>query len=235
MLAPLFFVINIWKEIRKILNDPVLMGTKGFLAFNGKLILRAIGAVVRALWTTINDLFFGLPGAIVKGLASAGNAIFGALAQPFKDFWAWLGKWFLGQSPSTLGLLIVKGLEAVQSMLINLLVSPFKMAWNLIKEIPFVGGLFNNIGTAVGNLVRPTVTADKVTSAPDSAIRANDIKATIIPSNEEVLKKLDMVVVAIDKLTAGFASGNLRAVVSIDGQRIDVATGRALEFRGALV
>jgi hypothetical protein len=190
--------------------------------------------VITDYFTNFSNMSFGEK--IVQGLLIPFKLLKQVLIQPFIDLWEWFKSSPLsGKSPSKLGLMIVDGLKAVQSMLVNLLISPFEMAWKYIKEIPFVGSLFKNIGTTVGNIVRPTVTVDKSTTNPDATIRANDIKATIIPSNEEVLKKLDMVVVAIDKLTAGFASGNLRAVVSIDGQRIDVATGRALEFRGALV
>jgi hypothetical protein len=201
----------------------------------GKAIIKALMLGPYIIWKVvvepIGELLGMLGNFILKGILGSESSIYKAIVSPFQRAWNWLKTTFFGESPSQLGMLIVKGLEAVQSMLINLLVSPFKLAWNLIKEIPFVGGLFKNIGTAVGNIVRPTVTADKVASAPNSVIKSSDIRATITPSNEEILKKLDMVVVAIDKLTAGFANGSLRATVNIDSQRIDTVLGRALEFK----
>ena len=132
-LVPLFFAINIFKEIKKILNDPALMGTKGFFAFNGKLLLRSVGAIVRALWTTLNDFAFGLPGLIAKGIASVSNSIFGSLLSPFKAAWAWLGKWFLGSSPSTLGLMILDGISSIGGMLLDSITAPFKSAWSFVS------------------------------------------------------------------------------------------------------
>jgi len=70
-LMPLLFAFHIFGEIKNILNDPVLMGTKGFFAFNGKLIIAAFKAIGKALWSTINDLSFGLPNLLLSVIQKA--------------------------------------------------------------------------------------------------------------------------------------------------------------------
>ena len=145
-LLPITFAWNIFKGIKNILNDKTLMGTEGFFAFNGKLILRALGAIGKALWNTINDLAFGLPGALLSGLGSVIESIFGTLVSPFKKAWVWLSETFLGSSPSKLGLSIVKGITSIGSILYDAITSPFRNAFRWVTEnIPLVGKLIKGL------------------------------------------------------------------------------------------
>ena len=234
ILAPLMFAWNIFKEIKKILNDKALMGTQGFFAFNGKLILRAIGAIVRALWTTINDLFFGLPYLIVRGLKSMGNAILGSLLDPFRKAWHWLGKVFLGKSPSTLGLMILDGIASVGDLIVKALVSPFKRAWELVKSLPIVGRLFGkkNVGGDVIPEAQAAMTVDKPKSQLDT--KRAGVMADVAGMGDELGKKFDAVVAAINALRDDMKAGTLTANVYIDSQKLDALMGRRLAYTGQL-
>jgi hypothetical protein len=238
------FAWNIFKEIQKILGDKKLMGTEGFLAFNLKLIPRALGAIIRALWTTINDLFLGLPGLIAKGLAAAGSYIFGALLDPFKKAWDWLGKTFLGKSPSELGLRIVEGITSVAGMIFDALSKPFRMflAW-VVDKIPFIskysekirggftgGGAVETKATAAympAATITPTGTTVVGGAAGKPAAAAAQAYPEIDLMTETTGKSLLNAILGLrDDMTSG------KIAVYMDTQLVSATIARQTEFRG---
>jgi hypothetical protein len=237
LIIPLMFAWNIFQEIKKILNDPALMGTKGFFAFNGKLILRAIGAIVRALWTTFNDLFFGLPGLIIKGLASAGDAIFGAIISPFKTAWEWLGKTFLGNSPSQLGLSIVKGILSVSQMITDALMLPFRMFMSWASKLPIIGNVMNKLGvSSVQAQASNTPSVSTLTPTPTTINAAGQSKQ--IAAAEKTQEALDLmtdttgqaIVRKLDELMTALKNGAI--AVNMDSQLVSATIARQTDFRG---
>jgi len=146
---PLMFAWNIFTRIRNLLHDPTLMGTKGFLAFNGKLIIKAFGVIIGALWDTFNDLAFGLPKLIVKGFVWVGKELWGVVSGWAKSIWTGL-KDFIGFSPSVLGKRIVTGISSVGGMIFNSLVSPFLRVFKMISPLFSIGSLILKGITAAG-------------------------------------------------------------------------------------
>lgn len=234
IVIPLVFAWNIFQEIKKILNDPVLMGTKGFFAFNGKLILRAIGAIVRALWTTFNDLFFGLPGLIAKGLGAAGDYIFGSIAAPFKAVWAWLSKTFLGNSPSQLGLGIVKGILSVNQMIMDALMLPFKMFISWASKLPVIGKLIGQLGSIEAKVSSPSVASNITPVAQTSPTQQSKQVATAEKTQEAANLMTNetgqMIVKKIDELITAMKNGGIG--INMDGQLLSATLARQTEFRG---
>lgn len=134
ILTPIIFAYNIYKEIKKMLSDPKLMNIKDDKLFNRTVVLRAFGAIMRALWNALNFFFMGLPGMILGGIQAIGGMLSEAIQAPFKTVWAWLKETFLGESPSSLGLMIVAGIVSIGTILHNVIISPFKDAWEWIKK-----------------------------------------------------------------------------------------------------
>ena len=132
ILLPIMFAYNMFLRIKGLLNDPVLMGTQGFFAFNGKLILRALGVVFGGLYDLANDLSFNLVQKIVNGFIWAGKGIWEAVKGWSAAIWLGL-KDFLGFSPSTLGLSIVNGISSIGGMLLNAITAPFTSAWSFVS------------------------------------------------------------------------------------------------------
>jgi hypothetical protein len=233
-LLPLIFAINIIKEIKKLLSDKGLMGTQGFWAFNAKLIFRAIGAVIRAFITTMNDMLFGIPGKIMSGLKAAADSIFGALLDPFKRAWHWIKEIFVGKSPSQLGLAIVEGIVAVESMLINALLSPFKKAWELIKKIPFVSKLFGskNMGAEIAPETKATMKVER--PKPEVDVKKGGVMEDLSTMGDDLGKRIDAIVGAINALRDDMKNGSLTANVYIDSQKLDALMGRRLAYTGQL-
>lgn len=237
ILAPVFFIFHIVEEIKKILGDKELMSQKGFWNFNGHLILRAFGAIARAFWKTLNDLFFDIPNMIVKGLASVGNMLSDSITKPFKAALDWLHKWFLGNSPSQIGLMIVEGLVAVESMIMNALISPFKKAWEFIKNLPLISHLFGGKGldTSITPDAQTNVTVERPSASFDSKKSPSSLSTVIDSMNDELTKQMAAVVDAVNGLRDDMRNGSITSTVYLDSQKLDAAIGRRLGYTGALV
>ena len=216
----------------------------GIAGFFGKW-LNPIGWIITAIQFIIN-LFDRLGNAgfvkgewgknILRGLTAIGLAIYDTLLKPFVDIFVWIWNHLCGKSPSMIGLGMVKGLKAVGGMILNALLSPYKMAWNLIKKIPFVSHLFGekNVGAKVTpeakaymNVERPTVGVD--------AKKTGGLSSTMDSMNDELSKKMDAVVAAINALRDDMKGGALTANVYIDSQKLDALMGRRLAYTGNLV
>jgi hypothetical protein len=123
-LIPVLFAYNIFLRIKKLMGDASYMANTGFVGAL-KNIPKAIGAIFMALWDTINDLFFGLPNMLLRGIVSVSESVYNAIKSPFVKAWDWLKGTFLGNSPSQLGMMILDGILAVESLIIKALISPF--------------------------------------------------------------------------------------------------------------
>jgi hypothetical protein len=236
VVIPLMFAWNVFKGIRNLLHDPALMGTKGFLAFNGKLIIRAFGVIFKALWETINSLLFGLPGLIVRGLKWAAEGIFNLLLYPFKKAWQWLRKTFLGKSPSQLGLMILEGIMAVEGLILRALTSPFRRAWEFIKKLPFVSKLFgmHNVAGNISPEAKATMTVEKNKPSVDAKKSSDTFSNVVGGMSDELSKKISAIVDAINGLRDDMKNGKLTSNVYIDSQKLDALMGRRLAYTGQL-
>jgi hypothetical protein len=248
ILAPIFFAVNIFKEIKKLLGDKSLMNTQGFWAFNGKLILRAVGVIVRALWQTFQDLFFGLPGLMAKGLGFLADLLPDLITKPFKIAWAWLGKWFLGSSPSTLGMMIVDGIRSIVPMIFDALTSPFKAGWAWIKKhVPGVEWAAKKVTGAAGDntvqkpieqrMVGSYIPAAKITpektelaTVPKTEGGTGEVKPSDTTTLADVLKSNNALLDAINGLRKDLNDGKI--AVQMDGALVSTLLARNIEFRG---
>ena len=181
----------------------------------------------------IGELLGSLGDFILKGIVGVESDIYKSITGVFGRIWNSISD-FIGHSPSELGLSIVKGLEAVQSMLFNALVSPFKMAWDFIKQIPFVSRLFGNSNIIEPLNIQPDLNVTKVSALTNESSDKQNVNYGD-KFNDMLMKKLTDVVDSINGLRADFASGKLRASVSMDGQKLDASTGRRLDFTGPLI
>lgn len=236
-LIPLVFAYHIFQNIRNLLHDPALMGTKGFFAFNGKLIVRAFGVIIKSLWQTLDTLLFGIPQKLLDGIISIGEDIYNGIKGPFIKAWDWLKGLFLGNSPSQLGLMIVDGIVSVEGMMIKALISPFEKAWDFIKSLPLVSKLFggDNVTKAITPEAQATMTVDRPVTDIDTNKKTNKLSDAIGDANDEMAKRMGAIVDAINSLRDDMKNGNLTATVFIDSQKLDTAMGRRLAYTGQLV
>lgn len=241
IVIPLVFAYNIFLQIKKILNDPVLMGTRGFFAFNGKLILRALGAIGKALWDTFNFLSFGL----LNGVSSVIERIYNALGKPFERVWNWLKNTFLGSSPSQLGLMIVEGLKSVGGMLFNSITEPFKKAWEWISSLFGKSSIQSNIKTSI-----VSAKAAKLGVPVDNLISGKEIKSyrelektpmtetekkeketqTSVNEQQAMMEYMAALLTEMKGIRNDFATG--RIAVNLDGQLVSTNMNRGNKFRG---
>jgi hypothetical protein len=239
IVIPLVFAYNIFLQIKKILEDPVLMGTEGFFAFNKKLILRALGAIVKALWDTLDDLSFG----ILSGIASVIESIYNALNKPFERFWNWLKTTFLGSSPSQLGLMMVEGLKSVSGMIFESIIEPFKKAWNWISNLfgkptiqptiqqPVVSSKAVELGVPIDRYVTEGEIKSyrELDEVPFTETQKKEREQAITTSTSNIELQTSLLN-EIKGLRADLLAG--RIAVNLDGQLVSVNMNRGLKFRG---
>jgi len=172
---------------------------------------------------------------IGDGIKAVGGMIYDALKKPFVDVWNWLKGLFLGNSPSTLGLMIVDGIMAVESMLIKALISPFQKAWDFIKGLPIISHFFGGSNIAAESTPQPNtnVSMDKSKVDVDSK-QSTPTNVGTTESNDMISKKMDLVVDAINSLRADLKAGMITSNVFIDSQKLDSAVGRRLAYTGQL-
>lgn len=249
ILTPIIFAYNIYKEIKNILSDKKLMNTKGFWAFNGALIARAVGGIVRALWKALNFFFMGLPGLVLDGIKGIGGMLSEAIQSPFKKAWAWLKTTFLGESPSTLGMMIVDGIRSIIPMIFDALTSPFKAGWSWIKKnVPGVEWAAKKMGGAAGDntLQKPieqrmvgsyipaaTITPEKteLATSPNSTGLKTEEKPADTTTLADVLKSNNALLDAINGLRKDLNDG--KVAVYMDSALVSTMMAKNIEFRGS--
>ena len=174
---------------------------------------------------------------IGDGIKEVGGTILNALKKPFVDAWVWLKGLFLGNSPSTLGLMIVDGIVAVESMLMKALISPFQKAWDLVKSLPIISHLFGskNVGAKISPEAKAGITVDRPTGELESKkVATNNMTDAACGISDELSKKMGAIVDAINSLRDDMKNGMLNANVYIDSQKLDSAVGRRLAYTGQL-
>ena len=91
-------------------------------------------------WSKVAEAFHKGP---IEGFKVLGKVILDSLLSPFKMAWEWVSSWWIGHSPSKLGLGIVKGIKSIGSLLLDALVSPFKLWYKAVT------GIWKNIATFI--------------------------------------------------------------------------------------
>ncbi len=203
---------------------------------NGKSVINLIFGMAKSVWGTISGFFSKIPSMILDGLKSVGSGIYNALKEPFSKAWQWLKDFFLGNSPSQLGLMIVDGIMAVEGMLMKALISPFQKAWDFIKALPFVSKLFG--GVDVAKNVKPEDKTQMTVERPkldiDTNKKTNAMADVVGNANDELVKIMSSVLGAVNGLRDDLKAGAINANVHLDGQRLDSQLGRSLKYRGSL-
>ena len=126
------------------------------------------------------------------------------------------------------------GIASVGDLIVKALVSPFKRAWELVKSLPIVGILFGkkNVGGDVIPEAQAAMTVDKPKSQLDT--KRAGVMADVAGMGDELGKKFDAVVAAINALRDDMKAGTLTANVYIDSQKLDALMGRRLAYTGQL-
>lgn len=171
-------------------------------------------------------------------IESINGKIYEALKAPFVKVWDWLKGVFLGNSPSTLGLMIVDGIVAVGGMIMNALISPFTKAWEFIKGLPIISHLFggNNISATAAPDQKIGMSVDKPNKdeIDSKKIAGGGIGDVVSDAGDSMAKKIGAIVDAINSLRDDMKSGVLTANVYLDSQKLDSAVGRRLAYTGTL-
>ena len=157
-------------------------------------------------------------GGFIGGLKAIPLAIVKAFL-PFKFIHDYLDKWFIGKSPSKLGLGIVKGIVSIGPMLLDALIQPFIMGYNWIQN-SFIGGLIPGGTIKIPSLgIGGEDVSDSGSDSNKTSTSLNDIKV----SNEVIASK-------IDELITLMANGGIS--VNLDGTRVNESLDTSRFNRG---
>lgn len=112
--------------------------------------LASLGTSIASVFLEPFDMILGwfgvdLPNGILGGILSIGTKVFEVIFGMFFKAYDKVAEFFVGHSPSKLGLGIVKGLTAVAGMVLDAITWPFKMALKVVKW--YVGFVVNSIST----------------------------------------------------------------------------------------
>jgi len=230
ILLPLMFIYHLSVNLWKLWHDP--KAATGWMS-----VARAFGLVFKSLLQALNDLTFGLAGKILSFLDWLATKIFGSLLDPFKRAWHIIKKFWVGESPSQLGLLILEGIVAVEGLILRALISPFKKAWEFIKKLPIISKLMGS--TSIGGNISPeaktAMTVERGKPSVDIKKSSDALTTTVGGMSDELVKRLSSIVDAINDLRTDFKNGSLTANVYIDSQKLDALMGRRLAYTGQLV
>lgn len=183
--------------------------------------------------------FVGKDGMLIGGLKAIGYALYDVLLKPFADVFNWLGKWWLGHSPSGIGLSIVKGIASVGTMLFDALTWPWRkfLAW-VVEKVPFMGGIAKKISGGVTGFVEDVGVLDKkVTITPEARASEKPETATAAAkaTTEQNKQEQDSVTLgeilkSIRDLNSNLMAGKIG--IYIDGQLMSATLARQTAFRG---
>ena len=156
------------------------------------------------------------PKGIVGGLKAIGLALYDTLIQPFVDGYNWISKYFMGHSPSEIGLGILRGIVSIGSLLIDAITAPFRTAFNIVSGI-FGGVKLPKISEVIAGKV-------DINNANVKSANGPDLAGIIIESNNKLVAK-------IDELIGLMSNGGI--AVNIDGVKASTLLARAQKERGA--
>lgn len=187
------------------------------------------------------DTSKGFWNTIWQGIKAVVGAVYDVLIQPFVDVWNWLKTTFLGNSPSTLGLMIVDGLKAVGSMLFDSITAPFKKAWDWISNLFSSKTLQPSIAKPSMDLKSSTISVptDKLVQGSEiesyrelnTPISGNNKtvgsdKTNGTPTDTPIQSLLNEIKGLRDDLNSG------KIAVNMDGQLVSTVMNRGIRFRG---
>jgi len=189
-------------------------------------IIFAISFVVN-LFSELNKHGKGFTGV----LKAIGAAIYDTILQPFVDAYKWIAHFFVGNSPSVLGLGIVRGIESIGGILYNALTTPFRLAWEFATSL-FSGNTLKNLITHPVNTLKSigsTVLSAYTGNNGDAAIVGNSTNSSNLISSSVGGTTKDNVTVVADPDTADLLrelisllkSGGVRSgPIYLDGKRL---------------
>lgn len=237
-LIPLTFAWNIYKQFAESW-DKLTSGKMGFFESVGN----AFIMIFKALFNTLDDLLFGIPTKLLKGIfgitGSLGDAIIGGLDKAFK----YLADWWFGNSPSKVGLMILNGISSMGVMLFDAITGPFRkgLAW-IADKVPGMGKVAEKLRGGLTGMVEPvekrataayvpavTITPEgtKVAGQVQQAQKAEGDKKGEEQNNALLLQNI---LDGINKLNANLEAGKIGFYV--DGQLLSATLARQTEFRG---
>jgi hypothetical protein len=216
-------VISLTKVFKKLIPDMFNDFKEGNW---GKALLKGLGSslllgpklvydiLIKPIFELLSMMFPNIATGIVNGIKSVGKSISDSLTGPFKDAWDWISEFFVGHSPSKLGLGILNGIVSIGGMLLNAITAPFTSAFNFVSGM-FGGPKVPKPSDMIGGLVNKGNTDLPITATKKEAVDTNKV-----------------VVDKLDELIGLMKSGGI--AVNIDGNRISYFLTKNTMERGGL-
>ncbi len=223
VIVPIF---GMFKKLAPAVADIAgMFGTIGKFAAPFIRLLGPIGLIINAftLIGSIMKRWENSPKTFKDGIVAVFGGLYDTLIGPFEKAYKWIASFWVGNSPSELGLGILKGIVSIGGMLLDAITAPFRTGFN------FISGLFG-----FGKIPAPSTILSQGVQSNGGTLNSStsESKSTVSSAQTPVDNTNQLIVKKLDELIGLMKNGAI--AVNIDGNRASYLLYKNTMDRGGL-